>query len=193
MLSADERLFHWINDLAGNFAPLDWLMKALANDYLVPVSLCLALLAIWFGGRSFAQRQRNQLGVMCAAGGMGIADGFVKAVNLGYFRERPFVEHEANLLFYQPTDSSFPANMVAVAVGIAVGMWLYNRRLGAYFFIVAALVALARVYVGVHYPVDVLGGAAIGFAGAFVAFGVLHLIAPVVSLILRLMRALYLA
>jgi undecaprenyl-diphosphatase len=157
------------------------------------VSLSLALLAIWFGGRSFAQRERYQRGVMCAAGGMGIADGFVKAVNLGYFRERPFVEHEANMLFYQPTDSSFPANMVAVAVGIAVGMWLYNRRLGAYFFIVAALVALARIYVGIHYPLDALGGAAIGFAGAFVAFGVLHLIEPVVGLILRLMRAFCLA
>jgi len=35
MLSADERFFHWINDLAGDFAPLDWLMKTLANDYLV--------------------------------------------------------------------------------------------------------------------------------------------------------------
>jgi undecaprenyl-diphosphatase len=193
MLSADERLFHWINGLAGNSAPLDWLMKALANDYLVPVSLCLALLATWFGGRSFAQRERNQLGVICAAGGMGIADGIVKLVNLGYFRERPFVEHQANLLFYQPTDSSFPSNIVAVAVGIAAGMWFYNRRLGAYFFLVAALVALARVYVGVHYPADVLGGAAIGVIGASITLGVRHLLAPLISLILRLMRALYLA
>jgi membrane-associated phospholipid phosphatase len=72
-------------------------------------------------------------------------------------------------------------------------MWFYNRRLGAYFFIVAAMVALARVYVGVHYPVDVLGGAAIGVVGAFITLGIRHLLAPLISLILRLMRVLYLA
>ena len=84
-------------------------------------------------------------------------------LNMFYFRPRPFVELDVNLLFYQPTDSSFPANSAAAAFGIAFGIWGVNRRLGWFAIAVAGLYGLARVYVGVHYPLDILAGA--GYRG----------------------------
>lgn len=70
--------------------------------------------------------------------------------------------------------SSFPSghatSSVAIAVTIAM-LWPGNRRLaGALLISMATLIAISRIYRGVHWPTDVIAGAALGFAsGAIVA------------------------
>ena len=56
---------------------------------------------------------RNQVGVLVALASMAIASGSVFALNVVYFRDRPFVDLDVSLLFYEPTNSSFPANSAA--------------------------------------------------------------------------------
>ena len=51
MVSADERLFLWINGLAGEFQPLDTFITWVVSDYLIPVGMALALIAFWFAGQ----------------------------------------------------------------------------------------------------------------------------------------------
>lgn len=63
--------------------------------------------------------------------------------------------------------SAFPSGHTASAFGMATVIWLNtrgseNRTLGAMAFVWASLVGLSRVYRGVHWPSDVLGGAAVG-------------------------------
>jgi membrane-associated phospholipid phosphatase len=55
-----------------------------------------------------------------------------------------------------------------------MGIWLYDRVLGSALLVVAAILALSRVYVGTHYPGDVVGGALLGMAVAVV----LHRLPP---------------
>ena len=98
------------------------------------------------------------MGVFVALASMGLSGLTVFILNMFYFRPRPFVDLDVNLLFYRPTDSSFPANSAAAAFGIAFGIWSVNRRLGGFAIAVAGLYGLARVYAGVHYPLDILGG-----------------------------------
>jgi undecaprenyl-diphosphatase len=62
-----------------------------------------------------------------------------------------------------------------------MALWLYDRTIGAVALVLAAIVAFARVYVGVHYPSDVVGGALIGIAVALI----LQLTPPLRSLIAR--------
>lgn len=67
-----------------------------------------------------------------------------------------------------PRSTSFPSGHSASAAAFATGVALESRGWGAVLAPVAAAVAFSRVYTGVHYPSDVLTGAAIGAASAFV-------------------------
>lgn len=193
MITIDENIFLWINGLAGHFAPLDWLMKGIANDYFILVGLCLVLLALWVWGGGVEQRDKNQKAVFCASISLGIAQGFVGICNALLFRERPFTELPTNLLFYQPTDSSFPSNSVAIVFAVAFAIFLANRKAGSFLLILACLHAFSRVYVGIHYPSDVLAGAAMGVFIAFVVTKIIRVLETWVNLAMNLARKLYLA
>jgi membrane-associated phospholipid phosphatase len=79
-------------------------------------------------------------------------------------RARPFVAHpsQSHLLIGRSTDPSFPSDHATGAFAIAVAIWMYDRTFGAVFLLLAVLVSFARVYVGTHYPGDVVGGAILG-------------------------------
>jgi undecaprenyl-diphosphatase len=47
-------------------------------------------------------------------------------------------------------------------------MYRYNKKIGVYFLVAAALVGLSRVYVGVHYPFDILGGILLALVTVFI-------------------------
>jgi len=77
--------------------------------------------------------------------------------------------------------SSFPSDHATLFAALAAGAWFACRRLGAILFVYTAVVILApRIYLGMHYPTDVLAGALIGIAIAWAA----HLL-PVRELISR--------
>lgn len=57
---------------------------------------------------------------------------------------------------------AFPSTHSAVAFALAVTIWLHDRKVGLLFLISAVAVGLGRIYSNVHFPIDILGGAAIG-------------------------------
>ena len=196
MVSADERLFLWLNGLAGRFSPLDTFITWVVSDYLIPVGMALGLVAFWFAGQDADTRRRRQAGVFAALTSMALSNWVVYVTNWYYFRPRPFVEFpddQVTLLFYSPTDSSFPANAIAAASAIAIAVWWVDRRIGAAFLAAAALYAFARVFAGVHYPLDVAAGFAIAAAVTAVVFTLFRLLRPIPEFVLKLARALCLA
>ena len=192
-MSFDFQLFQLINNLAGRNPILDGLMRLLVNDYFLTTSMSLILVAFWFEGQDRGQRERNQKAVLRAIVTLFIANILLKLCNLVYFRPRPFVGHEVNLLFYRPTDSSFPSNPATVGFSLAVAVWLYHRRLGALLLALATLFGLSRVYCGVHYPSDIVAGALLGGLSAYLVVRKGSLFDPLISLIIRTGRRLYLA
>ena len=189
----DEALFLAINGFAGTFGALDAAAEILASDYAVPVALALALISMWFMERDRAVRMRRQIGALTALTAMALASLSVFIINMFYFRPRPFVELDANLLFYRPTDSSFPSNAAAAAFGIAFAVWGTHRALGWMAIAAASAYGLARVYAGVHYPLDILGGAAIAAAATWTAFRMRDSLMPVLELAIRFARIFRLA
>jgi undecaprenyl-diphosphatase len=113
--------------------------------------------------------------VACLAGlvaaGLGLVIGQV--VSHLWVRERPFVSHPSQtLLLVAPShEPSFPSDHAIAAFAIATAVALIGGRFaGAIFLAGASVVAVSRVFVGLHYPGDVLGGALIGALAAFVVF-----------------------
>jgi undecaprenyl-diphosphatase len=66
------------------------------------------------------------------------------------------------LLITRSPDTSFPSDHATLAFAVGVMVWRFNRRLGLVLLLFGVLTAFARVFVGVHYPSDVLGGAVLG-------------------------------
>lgn len=78
-------------------------------------------------------------------------------------RLRPFVLNtEMQLLIRTPGGYSFPSGHTSSSIGAAYALFKMNRWVGLAGFLVAALIALSRMYLHVHYPTDVLAGALLG-------------------------------
>jgi undecaprenyl-diphosphatase len=95
------------------------------------------------------------------------------------FRVRPLYRTDIGYLsphlpsFVAPTDfegwSSFPSDHAALFFALAIGLWRCSRALGSIALVFAAFwICLARIYLGIHFPSDVVIGAAVGIVCAFV-------------------------
>ena len=168
-------------------------MRLLVNDYFVPTTLFLLLVYLWFEGTTMTDRELNQRAVIRVIAAFLVANAIVKACNLVYFRPRPFSTQEVHLLFYHPSDSSWPSNPAAVGFTFAAVIWQRNRNLGAVMGLLASLSAMARVYCGVHYPLDVVSGALVGVFAAYLATRAERLLGPLSTLIIESARRLNLA
>lgn len=159
----DFALYRLINGLAGRWPLIDELFRLLANDYVVPTALVALLVVGWFSGES-----RWRQAVLHAILALLVANLMVKLCNYAWFRPRPFTYNEVTLLFYYPSDSSFPSNSAAAMWGLAWAAWLHQRgsRIALAAVVLAALMGIGRVWVGVHYPLDIVGGALVGILAA---------------------------
>jgi undecaprenyl-diphosphatase len=103
------------------------------------------------------------------------ADLLALGVKSAVDRPRPFaVVPEADPLLEGTLGSSFPSGHAATSFAGAVVLAFLARRAWPLLFVLAGLVAFSRVYVGVHYPLDIVGGAAIGVAVALVVIAALR-------------------
>ncbi len=187
------KLFTLINGFVGVAPFVDRIAQWIVSDYLMPVALAFALIFMWFIDRDREVRIQRQIGVFVALTSMALSNSVVFIINMFYFRPRPFVNADVALLFYKPTDSSFPSNAVAAVFGLAFGIWGVNRRLGWIAITAASLYGLARVYAGVHYPLDILAGAAIAAPVTYLVFRLRDLLMPLLVLVIKLARILRLA
>jgi undecaprenyl-diphosphatase len=192
-MGIDWRLFQLANGLAGRSPVLDAVIRLLMNDYALTTVLVLVPFALWFSGHSAAERERHQRAVLSTVTALVIANLIVKALNLVYWRWRPFAFHDVALLFYHPSDSSFPSNAATVGFCIATSIWLFDRKMGAILYVVAALFGLSRIVGGVHYPSDILGGILIGGLSAYFVARRMHFLDRLWTILIARMRSLLLA
>jgi undecaprenyl-diphosphatase len=161
--SVDASLFHWV--IAHRSSLLNQTMIILNHGGALVWAIGAVLL-----GLVFRRRWSGVFQVTLAIGLAALlADCAAKPV---IARHRPFVSYTGFELMAKPQRSgSFPSTHAAGASAGAFALGRVFPELRAALWIMAALVAFARVYVGVHYPLDVIGGAVIGLAAAAFAMG----------------------
>ena len=192
-MDIDRRLLESCNELVSQWPLLRSITRVLVNDYAIPTILALLLLLLWFSGESAEGREQNQRAVLWAITAVFVANALIELLNLIYYRPRPFANSSLQLLFYRPSDSSFPSNAVAVAFSMATCVWLHNRRVAVIMYTMGFLLGLARVCAGVHYPSDIVGGMLAGAVPAYVIIRKVSVVELAWTAVIRRMRLLLLA
>ncbi len=182
----DFRIFELINQFAGKSGILDILMIGLAKYGVLLMTI--PLLLIWF--RSDEEGKKAALLSLLS---MAVALLINQVIGHLYFRDRPFVFHDVNLLLDRSTDPSFPSDHTTFVFGIAWLLLFKNRRIGTLALGFATLVGISRILVGTHYPGDVLGGALVGLISAILVWKARNLLEPITTFLVGLAKRLRLA
>lgn len=94
------------------------------------------------------------------------------------FDHRPFMDYHLTQLVAHASGKSFPSDHTTVTAGIAFGLLFFTRfkKLGWTVLGCAALIGFARIFVGIHYPLDILGGLITGLLGGLAVLGAKKLV-----------------
>ena len=173
----DYTLFKAINGLSGG-SVADAVFKFLAQDM---VGVLIGLVALTFLIPWRSQRTERRRGAVLATASAALGLLINQPIAHLVERTRPYIAHpsHAHLLISRSHDPSFPSDHATGAFALAFGIWLYDRTIGSMLFILAGVLGFARIYVGTHYPGDVIGGALIGIGVA----SLLYFIGPLRRLV----------
>ncbi len=163
IMSFDLVLFNAINGMAGQWRVLDILGIFLAH-YL-PYVLIVILLSFCLTS-GFKQKWGMVLVAFISAG---TASLIVKRIILFFIqRPRPYmVLSQSHTLISKAVSENFqafPSGHALFFFALAMAVYFYHKKWGIFFFIWAGLMGLARIFTGVHWPSDILGGAILGVA-----------------------------
>jgi len=156
----DYFIFQKINSLAGKSVCIDSLGIFFA-EYLG--YFLVAILFLFLLKNSKKYRPMAVKGLISA---FFARFGITELIRFLWDRSRPFVENNVNLLLNHPATSSFPSGHAAFYFGLSIIVYFFNKKAGIFFLIASFLISISRVFVGIHWPSDVLAGAVIGiFSG----------------------------
>lgn len=157
----DLEIFKVLNNFVGQFYFLDLLavfFAGYAGYILVAVVLLIWLL------KKDAVTRRLMLATMASA----VVARFVvvELIRFFYNRPRPFEVFDIVQLIRHSSGHSFPSGHAAFYFALSMGVWFYHKKAGLAFLAISVLTGLARVYSGIHWPTDILAGAAGGVVTA---------------------------
>lgn len=182
---------HWfsvVNHWTQVSPALDKLGQVLAGD--APEIWVALLLLIWFWPPLTANRARRTVVYAAASAVLALAFNYVLTRTFGY-QPRPFVylpPTAMHQLLPHVADSAFPSDTTAGSFGFATAFFYARARDGWWAWLLAAVIGVARVFVGLHWPNDIMVGALDGVVAGVVVVGGRRALEPVVQWLFRLFR-----
>jgi len=154
----DVQLFRVINLLSGRNLVIDKLMILISNKIKFVFFFIFVILL-------FSKRKVFIEAVMSI-----VITLFMHFITkIFYFKPRPFIDRRVRILTPSKFDSSFPSKHTLLTFAVSTIVLFYQRTVGSILLGVSALTGLSRIWVGHHYPSDILGSAVLGsFTSTFI-------------------------
>lgn len=150
----DERIFNSINQLSGRFPIIDFIMifcsKRIRYVYM------LVLIYLWFRNNTSRKVAVNAVKSAIITWLLHIL------VKICYFTPRPFLFHRVGILIPSKMDSSFLSKHTLLAFAVSTSIYLKQHTIGKLMTCLSVLTGLSRIWVGHHYPFDIIRSAFIG-------------------------------
>lgn len=164
LTEVNQELFRDINDLGKEFDMINPVFVFLA-EYM-QYFLALALLIFWF-----TRIDKNRMMVIQAFFAFVLAEVLGKTAGLFHTNYQPFTEMaNVNQLIEKEVNNSFPSDHTILFFSICISIWLVRRSKWYIWLTLPVLVGISRIWVGVHYPGDVLAGALLAILSAYIMF-----------------------
>src|SRR5712691_9014648 len=182
-VTVDYRIYHAINQFVYHHAWLGRGLNAL-EKWAVPV-IAIATFALWLLARPGGS-YKWKLASACALGSAALALLINQLIGTIWHRQRPFASHpSAHVWGSRSHVPSFPGDHASAAFGIAFAVFLFDRMAGSIFLAAATVIGVGRVFIGAHYPSDVLAGCLVGLGSALLVARVAR---PIIEWLVRLVE-----
>lgn len=158
----NDRIFRTINDLAGSSRFVDYVMVTLSKRtrYVYLFVLLFLLFRAKFNKRK----------TLIAAVTVSVTYLLSMLMKRLFYSPRPFLKQAVHLLPPVPSrkDSSFPSKHTALAFAVSAFVFVYHRTWGLGLWLLSLLVGMSRIWMGQHYPSDIIWSAILGNLTTFV-------------------------
>lgn len=148
-------IFFLIFGLSNQHLMLDYLM-IFGAEYVIYLTLLLIFII------SIKGKVEERKSLILFLVSLPIIIVLIKIIHIFIFEQRPYVTEDIIPLISHKADASFPSRHTSVMAAIAFSYIFFKSRWYPLLLILNAWVGVARVYVGVHYPFDILGGFIVG-------------------------------
>lgn len=165
----DLYLFEKINELVYESKALDYIGMFLADFYQYIIGAIIIIILLW---------KKNRIMVLSAAISIFLSRFVItEIIKIIVQRARPYMVLEtAKKIITENSDfKSMPSGHAAIFFALAMAIYFYNKKFGIFLFASAILISIARIFCGVHWPSDILVGAAIGIISGIIIDKVIKL------------------
>jgi undecaprenyl-diphosphatase len=167
-MTLNQTIFLFIHQFAGRSAFLDDVAIFFAEYLPYLMVAAFLLLAYYQAG------WKRKIYLFCeGAIAIMLSRGLItETIRFFYHHPRPFSFYNFTPLV-QEQGWSFPSGHMAWFFALSLTIWYANRSWGWWFFALSTVMGVARVYVGVHWPLDIVGGMAVGLLSAWLVHALL--------------------
>lgn len=160
-------LFRMFNDLGKEVMFLNPIMIFFAK--YMKYFLLFGIIMYWF-----TREQENRIMIISSMFAFVVAEVFGAIAGAIHSNNQPFAElSNVNQLIGHAIDNSFPSDHAIEFFSICITFLLFKKNLRYVWLAIAILVSISRVWVGVHYPADILVGAILGIIGAALCYWII--------------------
>lgn len=173
-MSIDSSIVRSLNTWGAHYKSL---IHLCSNDF---VYLVILVSVLWFAMRILKTHPISAgwkdlisgfliKGIVIFAIPVGIAIVVSEGISRLYVRQRPFVaDPTVKLLVPHGADGGMPSHHIAFMMTLVISVYFYDRRIAALLALLTLISGIARVAAGIHYPSDILAGAALGVAVVYI-------------------------
>lgn len=160
-------LFRMFNDLGKEIIFLNPIMIFFAK--YMKYFLLFGIIMYWF-----TRKRENRIMIISSMFAFVVAEVFGAIAGAIHSNNQPFAElSNVNQLIGHAIDNSFPSDHAIEFFSICITFLLFKKNLRYVWLAIAILVSISRVWVGVHYPADILVGAILGIIGAALCYWII--------------------